>query len=151
MAHLAPMAIPDTTPRPVHPNNRTTPLILAPSKHAKTTKPQRFSRNITRHRSIGKGRWSGPHKLLSIDGETCVLDMPKGPTKFRSTVVRPYLRDKNFDDNPQQETEDESTVENGEDNEDEKNAENPADGLRVVFTVLHCTLVLGFLLGVVVK
>jgi hypothetical protein len=34
--------------------------------------------------------WKGPYKLLSVDGETCTLDMPHGPTKFRSTVVKPY-------------------------------------------------------------
>lgn len=37
-----------------------------------------------------KGYWSGPHKLLSIQGETCIIDMPYGPTTFRSTSVRPY-------------------------------------------------------------
>jgi hypothetical protein len=36
------------------------------------------------------GGWDGPYKLLSIDGETCTIDMPHGPTKFRSTVVKPY-------------------------------------------------------------
>jgi hypothetical protein len=37
-----------------------------------------------------KGGWTGPFKLLSIHGETCVIDMPHGPTNFRSTVVKPY-------------------------------------------------------------
>ncbi len=36
--------------------------------------------------------WQGPHKLLAIDGETCTLGMPYGPTKFRSVVVKPYYR-----------------------------------------------------------
>ena len=38
--------------------------------------------------------WTGPFKLLSIDGEKCILDMPSGPTAFRSVVVRPFLTDK---------------------------------------------------------
>ena len=42
-----------------------------------------------------KGGWSGPHKLIATDGrdgQVCVVQMPYGPTKFRSTVVKPYLR-----------------------------------------------------------
>ena len=38
----------------------------------------------------GKG-WKGPYKLLNIEGETCTINMPSGPVKFRSTVVKPYL------------------------------------------------------------
>lgn len=30
--------------------------------------------------------------ILAIESETCTLDMPNGPTKFRSTVVKPYIR-----------------------------------------------------------
>jgi len=37
-----------------------------------------------------KGGWSGPHKLIAIDGQTCTIQMPHGPTQFRSTVVKPY-------------------------------------------------------------
>ena len=37
-----------------------------------------------------KKGWKGPYKLLSIDGETCTIDMPYGPTKFRSTVIKPF-------------------------------------------------------------
>ncbi|KAJ5082066.1 hypothetical protein N7532_011109 [Penicillium argentinense] len=40
-----------------------------------------------------KGGWKGPCKLLAVDGETCTVDMPYGPTKFRSTVVKPYHRE----------------------------------------------------------
>ena len=40
-----------------------------------------------------KGGWKGPYKLSAIDGETCTVDMPHGPTKFRSTVVKPYYRE----------------------------------------------------------
>jgi hypothetical protein len=38
-----------------------------------------------------KEGWKGPYKLIAIDGETCTVDMPRGPAKFRSTVVKPYL------------------------------------------------------------
>jgi hypothetical protein len=40
-----------------------------------------------------KGGWKGPYKLLAMDGEICTVDMPYGPTKFRSTVVKPYYRE----------------------------------------------------------
>ena len=37
------------------------------------------------------GSWEGPYKLISMDGENCVLDLPYGPTTFRSTAVKPFL------------------------------------------------------------
>ena len=37
--------------------------------------------------------WTGPFTLLAVDGHDCTIQMPHGPTRFRSTVVRPYLRD----------------------------------------------------------
>ena len=37
-----------------------------------------------------KDGWTGPFKLIASDGETCTIDMPYGPTDFRSTVVKPY-------------------------------------------------------------
>jgi hypothetical protein len=37
------------------------------------------------------GKWTGPYKLISTDGESCVLALPYGHTTFRSTVVKPYL------------------------------------------------------------
>ncbi|KAM3500793.1 hypothetical protein MY11210_009462 [Beauveria gryllotalpidicola] len=40
-----------------------------------------------------KGGWQGPYRLIAVHGETCTLDMPRGPANFRSTVVRPYLRE----------------------------------------------------------
>lgn len=36
------------------------------------------------------GAWKGPHKLLSIDGESCVVLLSSGPTVFRVTSVKPY-------------------------------------------------------------
>ena len=38
------------------------------------------------------GSWKGLYKLLSVDGETCVLALPHGNTKFQTTVVKPYFR-----------------------------------------------------------
>ncbi|KAI1001416.1 hypothetical protein K3495_g6784 [Podosphaera aphanis] len=37
------------------------------------------------------GKWDGPFKLLNVDAETCTINMPSGPTQFRSTSVKPYL------------------------------------------------------------
>ena len=42
------------------------------------------------------GKWTGPFKLLGIEGKTCKIHLPSGPTEFQSTVVKPYLVD---DDN----------------------------------------------------
>jgi hypothetical protein len=38
------------------------------------------------------GHWDGPYNLLTVEGETCTVKLPSGPTSFRSTVVKPYLR-----------------------------------------------------------
>lgn len=38
-----------------------------------------------------KEGWTGPYKLLATQGETCTIDMPRGPVNFRSTVVKPYF------------------------------------------------------------
>lgn len=45
------------------------------------------------------GKWTGPFKLLGIEGETCKIHLPSGPTQFRSTVVKPYLVDDNNTEN----------------------------------------------------
>jgi hypothetical protein len=37
-----------------------------------------------------KDGWNGPFKLVATEGENCVVQLPLGPTKFRSTVVKPY-------------------------------------------------------------
>ena len=39
------------------------------------------------------GYWSGLYNLLSTENETCTIQLPYGPTNFRSTVVKPYLVD----------------------------------------------------------
>ena len=38
-----------------------------------------------------KKGWTGPYTLLATDNQTCTVEMPSGPTNFRSTVVKPYL------------------------------------------------------------
>lgn len=38
-----------------------------------------------------KDRWEGPYALLGIDGETCSVLLPTGPTPFRSTVVKRHV------------------------------------------------------------
>ncbi|KAI1006916.1 hypothetical protein K3495_g1304 [Podosphaera aphanis] len=43
------------------------------------------------------GKWEGPFKLIEINNETCKIELPSGPTDFRSTVVRPYFS--NCDEN----------------------------------------------------
>ncbi|RKF79570.1 hypothetical protein GcM3_054031, partial [Golovinomyces cichoracearum] len=37
--------------------------------------------------------WTGPFKLLAVDGETCSVEIHNGPVKFRSTSVKPYLKE----------------------------------------------------------
>jgi hypothetical protein len=39
------------------------------------------------------GAWKGPHTLLSVDGESCVVQLSSGPTTFRTTSVKPYFND----------------------------------------------------------
>ena len=33
----------------------------------------------------------GPYKLIVINKETYIINMPQRPTKFQSTVIKPYL------------------------------------------------------------
>lgn len=37
-------------------------------------------------------KWTGPFKLLLVEGETCKVELPSGPTSFRSSV-KPYFHD----------------------------------------------------------
>lgn len=43
-----------------------------------------------------KGKWDGPFALLNLKGEDTIvlLPSPSGPTKFRTTVVKPFIVDK---------------------------------------------------------
>jgi len=38
------------------------------------------------------GKWTGPYRLLAVENETCCIQLPSGPTSFRSTSVKPYVR-----------------------------------------------------------
>ena len=39
------------------------------------------------------GEWKGPYNLLSIQGESVIIELPHGPTKFRNTSIKPYFID----------------------------------------------------------
>ena len=36
------------------------------------------------------GHWTGPYPLLRSEGETYTVELPNGPTDFRSTTIKPY-------------------------------------------------------------
>jgi hypothetical protein len=44
------------------------------------------------------GKWTSPYKLLSIDRKTCTVTLPKGPTSFRTTIVKLYQEPINEND-----------------------------------------------------
>jgi len=61
------------------------------------------------------GEWAGPFKLLSMEGETCKVLLPSGPTNFRSTSVKPYLKEQRQESQQkerQQEPQEEESTEN---------------------------------------
>lgn len=45
--------------------------------------------------------WTGPYKLLGMEGQQCSIDLPNGPTSFRSTVVKPYLAEEQQPGDPE--------------------------------------------------
>ena len=45
------------------------------------------------------GNWTGPYRLLAMEGETCSVQLPSGPTSFRTTSVKPYFRSENASNN----------------------------------------------------
>lgn len=46
-----------------------------------------------------KDKWEGPFSILDIQGEDITVLMPKGPAKFRSTVLKPFLTESNESQN----------------------------------------------------
>ncbi|SLM40538.1 hypothetical protein LPUS_11357 [Lasallia pustulata] len=52
------------------------------------------------------GKWTGLFKLLGIDGETCKMELPSGPTDFRSTTVKQYLTEAEEENSGQEEQQD---------------------------------------------
>lgn len=51
-----------------------------------------------------KDGWQGPYKVISTQGHDVTVDMVNGPTTFRSTIVKPYLRDDQQDNHPAPQT-----------------------------------------------
>ncbi|KAI1002482.1 hypothetical protein K3495_g5721 [Podosphaera aphanis] len=49
---------------------------------------------------IHQKKWTGPFKLLSISGEDCIIQMPHGQSKFRTTSVRPFYRTGQIENTP---------------------------------------------------
>jgi len=41
------------------------------------------------------GNWTRPYRLLAVEDETYYIQLPSGPTSFRSMSVKPYFRSKN--------------------------------------------------------
>jgi hypothetical protein len=37
-----------------------------------------------------KDGWNGLYKLLAINGEKYIINMPHRPTNFRLTIIKPY-------------------------------------------------------------
>ena len=50
------------------------------------------------------GSWKGPYKLLRIEGESCVIALPREPKHFRITSVKPYYIDPELTDQEPQST-----------------------------------------------
>src|SRR5579871_5780926 len=81
------------------------------------------------------GHWTGPYTLLSMEGETCKVQLPHGPTDFRSTVVKPYLVEPPADSqtNPRTDLRDENIATNAEplhEQPQESLQEQPQEPLR---------------------
>jgi len=82
-----------------------------------------------------KKGWTGPFTLLARDGDECLVDVPSGPSKFRITVVKPYLQysDDREDDN-EQEPELQELPQNGDDDnewETQQRDENDTQATRM--------------------
>ena len=37
------------------------------------------------------GNWNGPYRLLAVENEMCCVQLPSGPTSFKSMSVKPYF------------------------------------------------------------
>ena len=56
---------------------------------------------VWREGNMGQaGHQDGPYNLLMVEGETCMVKLPSGPTSFQSTVVKPYLQLESTESNP---------------------------------------------------
>ena len=49
---------------------------------------------VYREGNVGQSEeWKRPYNLLSIQGKSVIIELPHGPTKFRSTSIKPYFID----------------------------------------------------------
>jgi len=44
------------------------------------------------------GNWTRPYRLLAVENVTCCIQLPSGPTSFRSISIKPYFQSKNTHD-----------------------------------------------------
>jgi hypothetical protein len=82
------------------------------------------------------GTWTGPYLLLSLDGETCRIALPSGPTEFWSTSVKPL-------NIPEEETKDNQSEEQDskpEHNETESPRRNPRRMNRAWHNLANITI-----------
>jgi hypothetical protein len=49
------------------------------------------------------GKWTGPRRLLGVTGETCRIQQLHGQAEFRTTVVKPFLREEPGEEESDQE------------------------------------------------
>ena len=55
-----------------------------------------------REENAGQSReWKRPYNILRTQGESVIIGLPHGPTKFRSTSIKPYFIDGTSIDNHQ--------------------------------------------------
>ncbi len=49
---------------------------------------------VYRKRNVSQlGEWKGPYNLLNIQGKSVIIELPHGPTKFRSISIKLYFID----------------------------------------------------------
>ena len=74
--------------------------------------------------------WKGPYQLLAVDPESqeCMVKLNRGPTKFRTTVVKPYLE--STDDSPELVEDRDVTGNSPEEEEEEGSDPEEPEGLQ---------------------
>ncbi|RDW58864.1 hypothetical protein BP6252_13340 [Coleophoma cylindrospora] len=75
-----------------------------------------------------KEGWTGPYKLLHIDGETCTVQLRNSISKFRTTVVRPFYTE-DLDSVQPAQPRTEENLKNSEEEEGETTLKESAQGL----------------------
>jgi len=64
---------------------------LAVKKAIAKVQKLRAKRQVNKGNTSQLGKWDKLYKLVSIDGESCVLRLPHSNTTFRATLVKLYL------------------------------------------------------------